>query len=59
MHSLRLHWIVNFAKKVGLKNFFFKKEGRKPKLTQAEKTYLKKEYESDIKYVYNKYGEIF
>lgn len=58
LHSLRLHWIVNMAKKIGLKKLLFKKSDEKPELTTEEEQFLREEYSSHIKYINQKFESI-
>lgn len=58
LHSLRLHWIVNLFKKMGLKKFFFKASDEKPELTREEIAYLEKEYKTHLEYIHSQFPEI-
>lgn len=58
LHSLRLHWIVNIAKKAGLKNLLFAKNGEKPGLTSEEEKFLRAEYAPHIEFVNSKFENI-
>lgn len=58
LHSLRLHWIVNIAKRMGFKKLLFKKNGEKPGLTVEEKKFLEEEYAPHVEYVNTKFENI-
>lgn len=58
LHSHRFHFVVNMAKKVGLKKMFLKPASNKPVLTIEEKHFLNKEFSSHIEYVKENFGEI-
>jgi hypothetical protein len=58
LHSWRLHWVVNSAKKLGLKSIFFREGSNKLGLSEEERQFLEKEYGPHIQYVNAKFGNI-
>ncbi len=58
LHSLRLHGVVNMAKRVGLKSLFFQKQGEMPGLTEKERSFLEDAYAPHILYVNGRFENI-
>lgn len=57
LHYHRLHILVNFAKKIGLKKLFFRNSSNLPDLTDEERAYLEEKFGPHVKYAREKFGK--